>query len=109
MKKSFEYKDKMYTIGFTRRSVEQLESSGFRLSQLEDTPTSALPKFVYGAFLGAHPQIRKSLADEIWAEFQQKAEVIKWMIESWYAVGSSMLDEPEENSGNGILLDLETD
>ena len=59
----FTYQDKEYTLEYTRRSVEQMEKSGFIASDIQDKPMTVLPALFRGAFLANHRFVKTDIID----------------------------------------------
>lgn len=66
---TFTYKDKDYTLEFTRRTLTQTEqaliSKGIGLSKAEDASMSLQYELFHGAFLSRHRGIDRKLVDEM--------------------------------------------
>ncbi len=50
----FEYKNKEYTLEYTRESVKQMEREGFKGEDIMNKPMLTLPKLFAGAFKAHH-------------------------------------------------------
>ena len=96
----FTYKDKEYTLEYTRRTVERMESEGFVASDVKDKPMTTLPALFKGAFLAHHPFVKNELVDEIYGKMTNKQELIGKLAEMYNEPISALVDEPEENEGN---------
>ena len=62
----FTYKDKEYTLEFTRRTVTEMEKKGFVAAEVEAKPMSTLPALFEGAFLAHHRFEKKEVIDDIY-------------------------------------------
>lgn len=60
------YKNKEYTLEYTRSAAQAVESQGFVLDQVEDKPSVMIPLLVYGAFMKHNRGIKRALVDEIY-------------------------------------------
>ena len=67
------YKDKEYTLEFSRTTAAQIEEQGFVLDQITEKPVKMIPLLVYGAFLKHNRGIKRSLVDEIYENLVNKA------------------------------------
>ena len=67
------YKDKDYTLEFSRTTAAQIEEQGFVLDQITEKPVKMIPLLVYGAFLKHNRGIKRSLVDEIYENLVDKA------------------------------------
>lgn len=94
------YKDKNYTLEFTKRTVEEMEKKGFVAADFETKPMSTLPLLFEGAFLAHHRFEKKSTIDEIYAHLPHKDELIGKLAEMYNDPILGLLEEPEDNEGN---------
>lgn len=97
---NFTYQDKEYCLEFTRKSVEQMERSGFVASDIQDKPMTVLPALFAGAFLANHRFVKKDVIDEIFAKMTNKSELIGKLSEMYNEPIMALVDEPEEAEGN---------
>lgn len=98
IKLSYEGKD--YTLEFTRRTVEQMEHSGFIVGEVGDKPLTALPRLFAGAFLAHHKYTDKETINNIFARLTNKEKFIQKLAEMYSEPLEAMMDEPEESEGN---------
>lgn len=97
---SFTYEDKEYCLEFTRKSVEQMEKSGFKASDINDKPMTVLPALFAGSFLANHRFTKQEVIDKIFAKLTNKGELISKLAEMYNEPIMALVDEPEENEGN---------
>lgn len=97
---NFTYQDKEYCLEFTRKSVEQMERSGFVASDIQDKPMTVLPALFAGAFLANHRFVKKDVIDEIFTRMTNKSELIGKLSEMYNEPIMALVDEPEEAEGN---------
>jgi hypothetical protein len=97
---SFTYDDKEYCLEFTRKSVEQMERSGFKANDINDKPMTVLPALFTGAFLANHRFTKQEVIDKIFAKMTNKGELISKLAEMYNEPIVALVDEPEENEGN---------
>lgn len=96
----FTYGDKEYTLEFTRRTVSEMERSGFVISEITEKPMSVLPALFEGAFLAHHRMVKKSTVNDIYAHMPNKQELIGKLGEMYNEPIAALMDEPEEAEGN---------
>ena len=89
------FEDKEYTLEFTRRSVAELERSGFRAADITDKPISTLPALFAGAFRANHKFLNQKIIDEIFESIDNRTELINKLAEMYNEPLAAMLDEPE--------------
>lgn len=70
---NIEYKDKTYTLEYSRATAAQIEDQGFVLDQIAEKPVKMIPLLVYGAFLKHNRGIKRSMVDEIYENLVNKA------------------------------------
>lgn len=68
-----EFRNKTYTLEFSRATAAQIEEQGFVLEQISEKPVKMIPLLVYGAFLKHNRGIKRSLVDEIYENLVNKA------------------------------------
>lgn len=96
----FTYQDKEYTLEYTRKSVAQMEKSGFVASNIEEKPMTTLPALFAGAFLAHHRFVKQEIIDEIFSKLTNKSELIGKLAEMYNEPLMTLIDEPEEAEGN---------
>lgn len=96
----FTYKDKDYTLEFTRRTVSEMEKKGFIAAEVETKPMSTLPALFEGAFLAHHRFEKKDVIDEIFSSMTQRDELIGKLAEMYNEPIMSLVEEPEDKKGN---------
>mgnify|MGYP002509540688 CR=1 FL=1 len=89
-----------YTLEFTRASVKTMESRGFILSEVSEKPISLLPELFAGAFIAHHRFVKREIIDEIFSKMTGKVELVSKLVEMYQETSASLLEEPEESSGN---------
>lgn len=94
----FTYKDKEYTLEFTRRTVTEMEKKGFIAAEVETKPMSTLPALFEGAFLAHHRFEKQSVIEEIYSKMKDKMSLIERLAEMYNEPIKAMLDEPEEGN-----------
>lgn len=97
---NFTYKDKEYTLEFTRRTVTEMERKGFIASEVDSKPMSTLPALFEGAFLAHHRFEKKEVIDDIFAHMTQKDELIGKLAEMYNEPIMTLVEEPEDSKGN---------
>lgn len=93
---TFTYKDKDYTLEFTRKAVEKLEQSGFNVGELENKPLIMLPKLFHGAFYSKHPEVNAHVADNIYECITNKEELLAKLAEMYAEPILALMEEPTD-------------
>lgn len=96
----FTYKGNDYTLEFTRRTIQQMERSGFVASDIDNKPMTTLPALFAGAFLAHHRFEKREVIDDIYAHMPNKEELIGKLAEMYNEPIMSLMEEPEDKSGN---------
>ena len=94
---SFTFDDKEYCLEFTRKSVEQMERTGFKASDINDKPMTVLPALFAGSFLANHRFTKQEVIDKIFAKLTNKGELISKLAEMYNEPIMALVDEPEES------------
>lgn len=97
---TFTFEDKEYTLEYTRRTVRQMEESGFKASELLDRPMTLLPQMFAGAFLAHHRFVKPDVIERIYKAMPNKEDLIGKLGEMYNEPIDTLLDEPDENEGN---------
>ncbi len=96
---TFTFKGKEYTLEYTRRTVRQMEDSGFIASEVGDKPMQILRLFS-GAFLAHHRSVKADVIEEIYKAMPHKEDLITALIDMYNEPIEALMDEPDEESGN---------
>lgn len=94
------YKDKDYTLEFTRDSVRNMEAGGFDINKIDAMPMTMIPKFIFGAFRANHPSIKKDKVDEIYKTVKNREQFIRSLGEMYQETVETLTtdDDSEGNS-----------
>lgn len=95
---TFTYKDRDYTLEFTRRTVKQMEDEGFNAGLIGDKPATMLPALFAGAFKAHHKFVKQEIIDEIYSKLPDKETLIGKLAEMYNDPISSLLEDPEDES-----------
>ena len=87
------FKDKTYTIEFTRSSIRQMERGGFDPEKLVSMPMTMLPDLFAGGFIANHPSMKRSKVDEIYKELKDKKKLLNALLEMYAEPVNSLMDE----------------
>ena len=96
----FTYEGTEYTLEFTRKSIENMEKSGFVVGDITTKPMTVLPALFAGAFLAHHRFVKQDVIDKIFAKLTNKTELIGKLAEMYNEPIMTLIDEPEEAEGN---------
>ncbi len=96
----FTFKEKEYTLEFTRRTVSEMEKKGFIAREIEDKPMTVLPALFEGAFLAHHRYAKKEVIDEIFKNMTNKEDLIGKLAEMYNEPIMALVEEPEVGEGN---------
>lgn len=97
---NFAYKNKEYTLEFTRNSIKKLERTGFNINELDNKPLTTLPRLFWGSFLAHHPYVTQDTTDEIFALLTNKEDLLSKLAEMYSEPILALMEEPENNEGN---------
>ena len=96
----FDYDGKAYTLEYTRRTVQDMERSGFIAEDVSRKPATMLPTLFAGAFLAHHRREKPEKINEIYNHMPNRDGLIGKLVEMYNDPISALLDEPEDVSGN---------
>ena len=102
----FEYKDKEYTLEYTRETVKQMEREGFVANDIVNKPMNTLPKLFAGAFKAHHKfDIKQKQIDEIFDLFTNKQALVEKLAEMYAEPMETLMDNESVDEGNAITWD----
>ena len=96
----FKYEGTEFCLEYTRKSVEQMEKSGFVAADIKDKPVTTLPALFAGAFLANHRFVKQETIDEIYSKMTNKSDLIGKLAEMYNEPIMALIDEPEDAEGN---------
>ena len=96
----FTFKGTEYTLEYTRKSIEQMEKSGFVASDITEKPMLTLPALFSGAFLAHHRFVKSDVINEIYSKMTNKTELIGKLAEMYNEPILALIEEPEDAEGN---------
>ena len=103
---TFEYKDKEYTLEYTRETVKQMEREGFVAGDILTKPMLTLPKLFAGAFKAHHRfDVKQKQIDEIFELFKNKQALVEKLAEMYAEPMETLLDNDNIDAGNAISWD----
>ena len=103
---TFEYKNKEYTLEYTRESVKQMEREGFKGEDILNKPMNTLPKLFAGAFKAHHKfDTKQKTIDEIFELFTNKQALVEKLAEMYAEPMETLMDDDNIDEGNAIAWD----
>ena len=95
-----------YTLEFNRKTVSQMERSGFRVDELMAKPMTSLPQLFAGAFLVNHPTLDRSTINKIYEKLPNKEGLIEALSTMYNEPINALLDEPVEGAEGNASWEL---
>lgn len=95
---TLEHEGAVYTLEYTRNSIEIMEKRGFKIADIADKPMTTLPSLFAGAFLEHHKSVKKSVVDKIFESLGDKTILIEKLAEMYNEPLEALLDEPKEKN-----------
>ena len=92
-----------YTLEYTRKTVGMMERQGFVADDVVKKPMTLLPALFAGAFLAHHRFVKREVIDNLYARLTRKDELISHLVEMYNDPLVTLLDEPEQEDGEGNL------
>ena len=93
----------IYTLEYTRKTVEMMEKQGFIAADVEKKPMTLLPALFAGAFLAHHRFVKPDVINGIYTRMNHKDELIRCLVEMYNEPLVALLDEPEQGDEEGNL------
>ncbi len=106
---TIEYKQKEYTLEYSRTTAAQIEDQGFSLEQLTEKPVKMIPMLFYGAFLKHNRGIKRQLVDEIFENLVNKSGegnengIIAYLAEMYAETVQTLTDSQNVDEGNAAV------
>ncbi len=95
----FSYKNKDYTLEYTRKTLEKMEADGIILAEMDKKPVTILPKLFEYSFYAHHKGVKKSLIEEIFKVFTNKGEMYSKLSEMATDTLNSLFEEDSTKKG----------
>ena len=92
-----------YTLEYTRKTVEIMERQGFIADDVVKKPMTLLPTLFAGAFLAHHRSVKRDVIDNLYARLTHKDELISHLVEMYNDPLVTLLEDPEQEDGEGNL------
>ncbi|MBR4723478.1 MAG: DUF5055 domain-containing protein [Clostridia bacterium] len=99
---TFTYKDKEYTLEFTRKTVTELERKGLVVSEFGERPMTVLPTLFAGAFLAHHRYTKQEVIDDIFKHMVDKEGLVNKLAELYNEPMAELVEEPEEGDEGNV-------
>lgn len=97
---TFTYKDKEYTLEYTRRTIREMEKAGFVAEDISTKPVTTLPMLFAGAFKAHHRNLNPQLIEEIFENLGDRQELITKLGEMYSEPVLSLIQGDENAEGN---------
>lgn len=88
----FEFEGKQYKLGFTRRTVLQMERKGFSFLDAGKMPLNSFDALYNGSFLLYHSKVSEATRNKIWKHLDNKQGLIKRLSELYKNAIYTMVD-----------------
>lgn len=99
----FNYDNQDWTLEYNLAAVRVLESNyDFSTDDLERSKISKLPDLFFCAFLMHHSGVKRKTTDKIFSLMTDKERLFQQLVLLYYKAVNSILEEPDENSGEAI-------
>lgn len=87
-----------YTLAFNKRTVKQIEASGFVAEQTDNMPATMVEKLFSGAFIWHHPFLKEAVKEEIYERLVDKPGLISILGELYNEALAYLVEEPEDDA-----------
>lgn len=93
----FDYNSKHYVLGYTRRSVAEMERKGFDFQKMGERQVGALLKLFDGAFLMNHADVSHEVIDEIYDAIDDKSALNEELVNMFTDAVTSLYETKSKN------------
>lgn len=97
-----EYNDKVYELSFTKRTVRDMEGSGFRRDAIFDMPATMIPMLFGGSFQAKCPNVTSKIREEIFDNVKDKTDFIAKLVEMYDDTVTSLLETNESSESKNV-------
>lgn len=98
---NFTYENRKYVLEYSRRTVRQMENSGFRIDDISEKPLTFLSELFAGAFKKNHRYVKADEIDRMQELFKDKEKLTETLMsmytETLETLTTNKEDEDEEN------------
>lgn len=94
--------DRVYTLEFTRKSIEVMEKQGFVVEEVAKKPVTYLPTLFAGAFYVHHRFMKREDIDKIYERMTKKEQLISKLVEMYNESVVTLLDDPAEGKEGNL-------
>lgn len=91
----FTYDGDEYKLEFTRKSVQALERTGFKISEVAEFPVTGFPNLFAAAFQANHRFLKRERIDKMFDATPNKNELMAKLIEMYNEPLEALLDDEE--------------
>lgn len=92
------YDGKKYILEYTRKTVSELENSGFVLGDISRKPVTLVPLLFAGAFKAHHRFIKPDIIEEIFGNTKNREKLIDKLIDMYAETYATLMEEPDEGN-----------
>lgn len=93
-----EHDGKTYTLSYTKRTVKEMEASGFIAEEVGLKPATMVPMLFSGAFLRNHRFVKEPVKEEIYGLITDKPGLINVLVDMYNEALAELVDEPEDEA-----------
>lgn len=97
----FKFKGEQYILEYSAQSITEMERRGFNAYEIPEKTFTLLPDLFAGAFVANHPAIPRNVIDEIYAQIDDKAELLDNLCEM-YSVAIEQYISELKKARNGL-------
>lgn len=83
-----------YTLEYTRRTAQMLESAGFIAEEIDSKPNTMIPLLVQGAFLKHHRGLPQKEIDKIYDRLANKEGLLAALVDMYGETFTSLTADP---------------
>lgn len=102
-----EHEGEVYTLEFTRKSIETMERRGFKIQDVTERPMTVLPDLFSGAFIANHTGVKRKIIDDIFERIDNKQDLIGKLAEMYNEPLLTLIDGENVTENQKISWDAD--
>lgn len=89
----FTYNDKEYWLEYTRETVKQMESAGFKTSDIGELPATRIEQLWAGAFLAHERMVSNTVIEKMYKQMKNKEQLLQKLTEMYNSALTYLMDD----------------
>lgn len=98
-----------YVLEYDRAAIQEMESEGFRINEIDVRPFTMIPMLVHGAFKKHHSALSYAKVEEVWNTIGTSDTLVAALSAMIAEQAESLVPSDKNNTENPIKLTLNFD